>query len=579
LTRTRSLLLVALAVLAGATWLGVRAYQAASHLSDARVSLEAARTHLLARDLPRAEGDLKNAAGDTSAARAATRSVIWRASARVPLIGRSFRSVSIVAAAADDVTHRTLPTAVDTARRLDPDKLRRADGSIDIGLLRAARPGVDEALHSSAGAYAWARSAPDSLLLPYAAHARSRFLGSAQRLTAALLATRRALDLAPALLGEDRPRHYFVAVQQNAEARGTGGLIGGFAVIEARAGRFRVISQGSDRDLYQDERPIDPPPGLPTGYTRAYGFYSVFAVWRNINIAPQLPAAAKLIEAKWRVRTGQRLDGVIALDGNALREILLGTDPINVGGSSIQPKDIADYLAIGQYQNVSIDEASTNRRKDSLEQVSQVVLQRVTTTGKDSGLLLQGLVRAIRSGHLRMASDDPALAGLHASGIDGSLPTGSAPIAFPSIYNAQGSKLDLWLDRNVQWRCGSHGRATVTVTLRDDVPDGELPPYIGLDLRQNPKVVITKTDAVHLDLYVTKGATLVSAERDGKALKKSEMTSGVVGGLPFWGADFELPPKTSHTLSLVLDHAATKGQVRIPEQPLARPMTRAVEGC
>ena len=37
-----------------------------------------------------------------------------------------------------------------------------------------------------------------------------------------------ALEIAPTLLGEDRPRRFFVLVQQNAESRGTGGLPGGF---------------------------------------------------------------------------------------------------------------------------------------------------------------------------------------------------------------------------------------------------------------------------------------------------------------------------------------------------------------
>jgi hypothetical protein len=103
---------------------------------------------------------------------------------------------------------------------------------------------------------------------------------------------------------------------------------------------------------------------------------------------------------------------------------------------------------------------------------------------------------------------------------------------------------------------------------------------VGLDLRQNPKVVITRTDAVHLDLYVTRGATLVSATLDGKSLSTKQLAHGVVDGLPFWGTDLELPEGKRHTFALVLNGAGTPGDLRIPDQPLARPLVRDVhDGC
>ncbi|MFN2539041.1 MAG: DUF4012 domain-containing protein [Mycobacteriales bacterium] len=572
----RLLVLVALALVAGATWLGVRAYQAESHMSSARTAVEQARADLLDRKLDAAGTDLRRAASETAAAKHVTRDPIWRITSHLPFLGRSFRTVSALASASDTLTQDTLPTALREAERLDPKRLRRPDGSIDLSVLRSAAPGLRRAAQSSAEADAAGRRAPASMLLPGVAGARREFLASSSHLTSALVAARRAVDLAPVLLGDGVTRRYFVAVQQNAESRGTGGLIGGYAILQARDGRIRVLEQGTDRDLFGDTRAINPPADLPNGFTQAYGFYSVFSQWVNINLPPHLPAVASLIKAKWAARTGQQLDGVIALDGNALQDILIGSPPLRIGDKTVQPEHLADYLAIGQYEGRSLDPVDTNERKDSLEEVAGTVLRRLTASGSDSDALIRGLIRAVRSGHLRMASPEPALAGLHEAGVDGATPSGPAPVAYPVIYNAQGSKLDLWLHRTVHWSCGSNGRVTVTVDLRADTPAGPLPQYVALDVRQNPKVRVTRTDAVHLDLYVTRGARLVAASRDGTPLKPVALTHGVVDGLPFWGTDFELPPGQKHTFSLVLDKAGTPGDVRIPEQPLAQPLVRDV---
>jgi hypothetical protein len=52
-----------------------------------------------------------------------------------------------------------------------------------------------------------------------------------------------AVRILPAMLGKDDPKRYLVAFQNEAEARGTGGLAGAFAIVEANHGKlkFRLI--------------------------------------------------------------------------------------------------------------------------------------------------------------------------------------------------------------------------------------------------------------------------------------------------------------------------------------------------
>jgi hypothetical protein len=560
-------------------WLGWRAVSAYTQLSGARVELTTARQDLLDRKLDAADAAVRRAGKDTSSARSATRDPLWRLVSHVPLLGRSPAAVSDLAAAADELTRRVLPRALDEAHRLDPKTVRRPDGTVDLAALHRAEPELAEVAEGTALARRRDEATPSSWLVPPIGHGRAQLVAQVRQLDDVLRAASRAVRLAPALLGEDRPRQYFVAVQQTSESRGTAGIIGGYAVLRASKGKLSLVGQGNDLKLIADERSVPPPAGLPKGYVETYGPMDGFTSWQSLNLSPDLPAVSRVIAAKWARLSGQHVDGVIALDGIALQDLLYGSQPLDVGGGRLVPTDqIADYLAVGQYEGVSLDLKDIAVRKDRMAQVAGDVLKRLTTSAEGSEGLLRGLSRALQSGHLRMASADPALAGLQEAGVVGALPSGPAPLAYPVLYNAMGSKLDRWIARKVTWSCASHGHVKVTVELRNDVPDGRLPPYITLDLRANPEVRQSRTDAVHLDVWVTRGVKLVSLTSGGKKVEPS--SHGVVDGLPFWGTDLELAPGRSYQVSLELDGAGSSRSVRIVEQPLARPLDRRVErGC
>ncbi len=58
-----------------------------------------------------------------------------------------------------------------------------------------------------------------------------------------------ALQAAPGLLGGDGVRNYFVAFTTPAEARGTGGFMGNYAVLTADDGALSVSEFGRTADL------------------------------------------------------------------------------------------------------------------------------------------------------------------------------------------------------------------------------------------------------------------------------------------------------------------------------------------
>ena len=54
-----------------------------------------------------------------------------------------------------------------------------------------------------------------------------------------------AVSAGPILAGADKPRRYLISFQNSAEARGTGGILGAYALIELDKGNLKVLQTGS----------------------------------------------------------------------------------------------------------------------------------------------------------------------------------------------------------------------------------------------------------------------------------------------------------------------------------------------
>lgn len=61
----------------------------------------------------------------------------------------------------------------------------------------------------------------------------------------------------PSMLGADGPRRYVAVFENTAEARGTGGLPGAFAVLRAERGRLSFEHFGNDTELSGAHADVD----------------------------------------------------------------------------------------------------------------------------------------------------------------------------------------------------------------------------------------------------------------------------------------------------------------------------------
>jgi hypothetical protein len=59
-----------------------------------------------------------------------------------------------------------------------------------------------------------------------------------------------AVSAGPILAGTDKPKRYLISFQNSAEARGTGGILGAYALIESDKGNLKILQTGSNAALY-----------------------------------------------------------------------------------------------------------------------------------------------------------------------------------------------------------------------------------------------------------------------------------------------------------------------------------------
>lgn len=582
------LLPLLLAALVAAAWIVVRGLQAQGRLEEARTQLTSAREAAADRRLPEARAAVAAAADDTGAARGLTDDLVWRLVGSLPYLGANVETVRRLALDADVLAGEVLPQALEGLDSADPDRLRRRDGSVDLEILAAVTPAVVDSAERVRDVQDDLASLPSAWVLEPIASARDELSTQVDELARTLRSASLAVRLAPPLLGADRPRRFVVLLQQNAESRGTGGLPGAYALVEADEGRLRVVETRSNADAPDGSVPL--PAGVSQEYLVRYGILGALDRWVNINVSPDLPAVARVVTERFRLQRQQVVDGVIALDAQALAAILAGSEPIRlVDGTALPADQIVEYLGVRQYADFAPATANVNdnsqARKDALSLIGAQTAARLSGGAGDSEALLKGLVEAVRSGHLRMASDDPALGLLAQAGVDGALPSGERPVAYPVLFNSSGSKLDQFVDRSVRYSargCDARRSSRIEVTLTNRAPAQGLPRYLTTRLTPTLEFTSSTEDLVTLNVYATAGAVLRRATLDGVELDPTDpakpfLSRYVEGGLPAWAVRVALPREQARTFVLELDEPVRRGTPQVPEQPLARPLKVTVD--
>ncbi|MFD7322517.1 DUF4012 domain-containing protein [Streptomyces sp. NPDC059875] len=585
----RNVLLAAAALsAAAAVWIGTTGWLARDELLAAQDDLNALRESLatsVAGDSAPAvvagspgESDqerlLRSAAGHAERAHDLTTGPAWYTVAQLPFVGEPFRTVRGIAQASDGLAGDVLPPLVRAAPRLKAGAQTGGMSRVLSELERQA-PTFARAAQIAAEVQDDTRRLPDSTWLPAADRARAQLARQLDRLVPQADDAAFAARTAPPLLGAHGPRRYILVFQNTAEARGTGGLPGAFAVLRADRGKLAFERFGNDTAMDGVRADVD----LGAEFTAQYGDNAPGRLFVNSNLSPHFPYAARLWKAYGEKLTGQRLDGAIATDPAALGLLLRATGPVDMpDGTTITADNAVDLTQRTSYVKYS----DYVERKAFFIEAARAAAMRLMNGINDPHLfpaLLRSLHDVQQEGRVQMWSAHPTEQRLLAARpLGGALPDAHGPFAGLVVNNAAGSKLDYYLDRSLVWTpgaCTDTGRSvTATVALTSRAPTSDLPDYVTIRADAPPYPTRPGDNRLLVSYYAGSGATLTRATLDGRPVK---LIRGVERGHPTYTLDLELPRQTSRTLVLHLIEPEADSAPTVLRQALVTPLRTTVK--
>ncbi|HEX2028578.1 MAG TPA: DUF4012 domain-containing protein [Nitriliruptorales bacterium] len=456
-----------------------------AELEDARVEFTAAQAAVADGDVDAAGERLAAARTAINAATVRTNRLLWQAGELVPLAGRSLRVVGAVVEVADAAAHAGRQVIHRTGALLGPGgelALEVSDGQVRLAPLRQAAAALGEVdLGPLTRAREELADTPASLLPTRVRDGRREALDLSARVLATVSRAERLTAALPPFLGSDGPRRYFLAMQNNAELRGTGGLIGFYAVLTVEDGAFTL----SEPQVYGvlDRAPEDPeedyaPVQASDAFERRYGHTGAAGFFANVNLDPDLPTTARVLLDLYAKRTGQQLDGVIAVDPIGLSAVLAEVGAVTLPPEVADPSGSipnplpADQLARATMVDVyDVFGGNSPERKNYLRGLATASFERLFAGGWDAVAVARRLATAASSGHLQLFSEhDTEQDAFRALGIGGALGVappgqrgshGERDLLAVTANNAGGNKMDV----HVGHRIGGEIRLTA--------PDGD----------------------------------------------------------------------------------------------------------
>lgn len=568
--------------LVGAGWIFATGLVARSELLAAQQSLDVLRASVSEASASpasaagrQAEVDpgmsMRAAADHAARAHRLTTGPAWYVAAQVPYFGQPVATVRGVAHAVDRLTHDVLPPMVRVAT--ENGGSRQGGLKSALSRLNEVAPDLEQAAQAAAEVQDDARRLPPGTWLSAADQARFQLVRDLDRLSPVMANATMAARLMPSMLGTDSPRRYLVVFQNTAEARGTGGLPGAFAVLTVKEGHPQFETFGTHTMLANAEPSLD----LGPEYTAQYERADPTGTWVNSNISPHFPYAARIWSAAWHEYSGQRVDGAIALDPSALARLLRATGPARMhNGTELTADNVLDLVERVAYARFPDTTERQSFLLDVARTASSALVDGLNDPRRFPGLL-RGAYDVMAEERLKVWSgrrDEQRL--LTNLPLSGALPTAvHGPFVGLVINNAAGGKLDYYLDRELRWTPGSctrDGRSvTARITLTNRAPVTGLPPYVTVRNDKPPYPTRPGDNRLLVSYYATKGARVVAASIDRRPMM---LHSAVERGYPVYTADVELPAQQSRTLTLRLMEPVTRH--RIPpvllRQPLVTPL-------
>jgi Protein of unknown function (DUF4012) len=456
----------------------VQAFHAAERLRDLVPALQSARQELLrsggSSSLDRAEAELRDLRSSVDGAR-----FTFGLTGALPFLGRPVDAVRLGSDAASEVV-----AGLEGGRDLVRDVTGGPggsgllhDGTVDLRLVGSLRPRVAKVVGHLEAARRELLAIPSVPFVHEVARLKADALAQADE---ALSAGRRALDsvqLLPSLLGADGPRTYFLALQNNADLRGTGGAVLAWGLLRVADGKISLVDGGPVTAL--DQR-------RPTRVDVADSIrwflkvtHRPALVNNGMNYTPDFPVVAQAWAKQLEQLRGDHVDGVIAVDPAGAAALFHGQRGIRIPASPdrLTSHTIAAFAEHGQY---SLPKAVQQEVPKQLISAAFAAL----TDPRDLLAMSTAVSGALAEKRIQLWLEDPkAQRIVRQMGWDGALQPGRGDYLFLVDNKRNANKVDYFgrisIDYTIRIDPNGDGHATADITLDDRVPKGEPPTVVG----------------------------------------------------------------------------------------------------
>lgn len=371
------------------------------------------------------------------------------------------------------------------------------------------------------------------------------------------------LASAPYILGVDSPRKYLVLFQNDAEIRGTGGFLTGYAVINIAKGKISTVQ--SD-DIYKLDEKF---PKRITAPAPILKYMPLVPYWylRDQNLSPDFRVSMETFLPNYLLTKSPEVDGIIAVDTQLLVDLLKVTGPIGVSGLGTFSADTdprcncpqvfyeLQILAGGEAAVVwdsvtgKIVQAPANylNRKAFLGPMMYSILANVMAQPKGKvPLLVNTIFENIQAKHLLMYFLDPqAQTAAESFNIAGRVRETDGDYLMVVDTNFAGAKTNIWVTYKADQKVtiAADGTVTKTLTLTYSNP-------------QTTAVHITQARNLNgmfrnwLRVYVPKGSQLVDIKDAKDAGFETGLATGEDLGKTVFEGFFTLTPGNTKQIKL-----------------------------
>ena len=384
---------------------------------------------------------------------------------------------------------------------------RKSRTALETGPLRVRSHGLEGIVIDLERSLQELSRAPEpSWAVPALRDGRSPLLEDGSRLLATLRVSRAAVLLA------SPGRTYLLVIQNPAELRATGGLIGAWGLLRTGLKRVRLLRLAPDTALPVPRSPVAAPPS----YQTRYGRFGANRGWVNANMSPDFPTSAQVLLRLYRSATGEELDGVLALDAVALARLTGAVGPIEAGGQRLTRETFVEAVLVRSYQRPS------PARVDMLLAAAREGWRRLET-GAPRVRVARALAAAAGTGHVRAFALDPRTQeSLAAAGIAGAVDTKGGDYLMLVRQNAGGNKLDPYLHtrlaHTIALRDNGTARSRLAITLTNEAPRRGLSDYAVGALEPGEPPSLSRG---YLSVYASPTAELVSFRAGGQRTAES----------------------------------------------------------